>query len=418
MNKRLAITLFLAVILFLGTVLTIFWAKGYRPSLKEKTIKGTGLLVANSHPKGASVYLNGKLTTATDDTLHLPPGEYQIKIVKDGFVSWEKTLQLESELVTQTNARLFPSVPDLTALTLTGAINPTPSPNGQKIVYAVSSASASLKNGLWVSNLNDLPLNFGSNHLQIAQNTSNIDFAQAEIAWSPNSQQILVSLPQGNHFLLPSDSFTKPSAIKDISATLPLVLDEWQQELAINNQKRLEKLPLFMQQVATTSAQQVYFSPDETKIVYLATEELTIPKDLLPSLPASSTQPEERLLQPGKVYVYDLKEDKNFLIKEMESPQDSEETSLSDIQKTLFSLTKQYSPLYTFLPQWLPTSRHLIFTEDNKINIIEYDGENLTTVYIGDFKDDFVYPWPSGNKLIILTSLNSPIPNLYSINLR
>lgn len=426
MKQRLIITLIIALFLCLGTLAAIFWAKGYRPSFKEKTIKGTSLLVVNSYPEGASVYLNDKLTTATNDTLHLPPGDYKVKIVKDGFAPWQKELKLKSELVFQTNARLFPTVPDLTALTFSGAINPTPSPNGQKIVYAVASASASLKNGLWVLNMSDSPIRFGSNNIQITQSTTTVDFSQAEITWSPNSQEILVSLPLDHNFLLPADSMTKPGNLKDVSARLPLILEEWQEELALSKQKRLEKLPPLMQKTATASAQFSYFSPDETKLLYLAKEEVALPEGLLPPVPATNTQTENREIKSGGLYVYDIKEDKNFFIKEIglkeepekEKAKSKTQTATEKSQEILNSLKSQYNPLFFSLPQWLSTSQHLIFTEENKINLIEYDGTNSASVYIGGFEENFVFPWPAGNKLIILTSLNAPIINLYAINLR
>jgi len=96
-----------------------------------------------------------------------------------------------------------------------------------------------------------------------------------------------------------------------------------------------------------------------------------------------------------------------------------------EIETDLAKLKAQYLPLFANMPQWLSTSQHLIFTDrksptdqSGKIEIIEYDGTNLVTVYTGQFEDDFVFPWPSGNKLVILTSLNSLATNLYAINLR
>lgn len=68
-----------------GTYLAILWGQGYRPTTQG--IQGTGLLSANSFPDGAQVFLNGKLSTATDDTLNLPPGEYQVEIRKEGFIT-------------------------------------------------------------------------------------------------------------------------------------------------------------------------------------------------------------------------------------------------------------------------------------------------------------------------------------------
>lgn len=132
MNRRLIITALTAVLLAAGTYTAIKFAKGYRPDFKSKEIKGTGLLVVNSLPQGAQVFLNSKLTTATDDTLNLLPGEYLIEIKKDGYIPWQKKLTIEAEVVTQANARLFPAVTSLKPLTFTGAHNATPSPDGQK----------------------------------------------------------------------------------------------------------------------------------------------------------------------------------------------------------------------------------------------------------------------------------------------
>jgi len=394
MNKRLLITLAIAALLAAGTFVAIRFAKGYRLNFGEKKVTPTGLLLANSYPEAASVYINEKLTTATNDTLHLPPGEYQVKIVKDGFIPWEKKLTLEKEIVTQTNARLFPSVPDLRALTLTGAINPTPSLDGQKIAYAVASSSAELKNGLWVYDLGDRTLKLGSDQRQIARNTASLDFTKATLAWSPDAKQILVSTPGEENYLLSSEQMNNSLALNDVSARLPLILEEWQESLKIIEEKKLEALPEFMQNIATSSATQVVFSPDETKMLYTATASATIPENLLEKqLPGSNTQEEQREISDGKVYVYDLEEDKNFQLPAT-SPQS---------------------------PAWFPNSRHLILTQDEKISIVEYDATNLATIYAGDFKENFVHPTPTGNALLILTSL-SPDPeapaNLYSLDLK
>src|SRR3989339_1043694 len=139
-SKRVFLTFLSACIILGGTYLVIQLAKGYRPS-RQGVVKGTGLLAANSFPNGAQVFLNGKLTTATDNTLNMEPGEYEIEIKKDGYASWKKLMHIEKELVTQTNATLFPIAPSLTPLTLTGSMNISPSPDGQKIAFYVASAS-------------------------------------------------------------------------------------------------------------------------------------------------------------------------------------------------------------------------------------------------------------------------------------
>lgn len=430
MNRRLIITLGIGLFLVITTFIAIRFAKGYRFSLKDKKISGTGLLVANSFPKGAQVFINDKLTTATDDTLNLPPADYKIRIVKDGYIPWEKTLKLQNELVTQTNSQLFPAVPDLKALTGSGVLNLTPSPDGQKISYAVASASASAKNGLWILELASSPLAIPREPRQIAQSTTIFDFSVAQLIWSPNSKQILAKTATDS-VLLDAERLNDPQSFKDTTARLSLIIKEWEEELDLKKKRQWEKLPEVMQTILQNYSTNIYFSPDEEKVLYTATASSQIKEDLIPSLPASNTQTEERSLSPGKIYVYDRKEDKNFYLTDFVnqvSPTPKPKKKLTTQEEEALSLTarlqaiqNQYSPLATQAIQWFPTSAHLILTEPGKIIITEYDSTNRATVYAGPFENSFVYPWPDGSKLLILASLNpesSLSPNLYAINLK
>ena len=138
---RLLWTAFALIAILLGTYVAIQFAKGYRPA-RGNFAAGNGLLVANSEPKGARVLVNGRFLAATDETLYLDPGEYNVEIQKDGYFSWKKDLMLEQEVVTQANALLFPTAPGLTPLTLSGARNPVPLQMGKKLAYFTTSSSA------------------------------------------------------------------------------------------------------------------------------------------------------------------------------------------------------------------------------------------------------------------------------------
>ena len=416
-TPRLLIVTLASLTVIAGTILAIKLAKGYRPSFSQGTLQGTGLLAANSFPRGATVFINDKLTTATDDTLNLPPGEYHIKIAKDGYISWEKTLQLEAELVTQTNTRLFPAVPNLKPLTFSGAINPTPSPDGQKIIFSVNAATTDTKNGLYILELSSTPF-LKLTPRQIVRNTSKYDFTNALFTWSPDSSEILTTFNSNEaseaNLLLKTTSFNDADDLKDVTAQLPVILAEWHELLDKKDQQLFKELPEFIQYIATTSAQAVYFSPDEEKLLYTATSSAQIPQELIPSLPASSTQSEIRQLEPGGIYVYDLKEDKNFKLGQTEI---KIITSLSSLEQ----LTSRYSPLTLQSTQWYPDSNHVIIVKDDKIIIADYDSTNHQTVYAGPFADSFAFPWPNGSRLLILASLNGGSnlsPNLYSINLK
>jgi hypothetical protein len=470
-TQLIHLLIFLATITFVvgGTIVMVRYAKGYRPT-RSGSIKGTGLLSANSFPTGAEVYINGKLTTATDNTLNLDPADYQIEIKKDGYHTWNKTVKIEAELVTQTNAQLFPTSPSLEPLTYTGAQNSVPSPDGNKLAFAVASASAAAKNGLYVQDLTSGPISLNKSARQIARTSAEYDYATATYTWSPNGSELLVAFPSGAHILLDATRFNDVGSIKDVTATLSQIWSEWELELAREERTQVTKLPEFFQNLATDSAKlgNTYFSPDGKKLLYQAIIPLDIPTELTPSLPATSSQPEVRTLVPGKWYVYDLEEDKNFEVA-VDSPTTAPAsptptpkttkklvptpsahpiftpsklsllTSLSPIPAELGTSTSayhrlqtdvtreesirlfnaQYSPIFVTGVQWYPDSSHLIFTTAKGIEIGEYDGTNRVTIYAGPMDNAFVYPWPDGSRIITRIQFSpDTIPNLYTIKVK
>jgi len=454
---RIAIPILSIVFIIVGTYVAIKIGQGYRPTLEG--LAGTGLLAANSFPPGAEVYLNDKLTTATDDTINLPPGEYDITIRKDGYTDWKKKLNIKQELVSQTNATLFRSVPSLSPLTLSGAANIIPSPDGQKIAYAVASASATTKNGLYVLPLTSSPLSLQNGTQQIARNTPTYDFSEATILWSPNSSQLLVHFDleggQSSNFLLNPSSLNNIDTLPDVTARLSIIFSEWEEDVVLRETKQFALLPDEFKLIATASAVNLYFSPNEERVMYTATDTVKIPENLIPTPPATSTQTEYRDLEAGGVYIYDLTEDKNFKIGQVDPKTITRQKNLlllslyqqltpgnetlvssqngelitrfnhlqdpQDINKTIQNFQDHYSSIYVNQYQWYPDSNHILIDNQDRADIIEYDATNLTTLYAGPFLEGFVYPWPDGSKLILLTNLNpsSTLPaNLYAVDIR
>lgn len=465
-RTRLIVTALISLLLLSGTIIAIMFAKGYRPSLNQKTINGTGLLAASSYPKQASVYINDKLTTTTDDTINLLPETYTIRITKEGFLPWEKTLKIQKELVTTTDARLFPSVPSLTAATFTGVSNPTPSPDGQKIAYIVTSADTANKNGIYILDTSNNPLGFQRQPSQISTTTSQYSLDNAKLLWSPDAKQLLLVFTNPDQtsitasYLLETNTLNNLNTLADVTVRLSFIFSEWEQEVAKHDSNLLKQLPDFVYNLATSSAINVYFSPDGEKMLYTATEDLTIPDDLVNQPPSINSTPQQRQIQKDHIYVYDLKEDTNYLITQSDqttSPSDSDQPQTPSPIKSLllypqadstssallpsdpdnqdtYTLLQQkktpletiaafkahYNPLYTNSPQWYTTSRHLITTKDSKITIFEYDNTNPSVVFSGPFDASFTQPSPNGNQLYILTNLNQTDDpsNLYSLDLK
>ena len=430
-QKRNLITITSLILIAVLTLIAGFFVRGYRIDLNNKTLRPTGILSATSIPEGAQVWLNGKLKTATNQTIVLPPGEYQVEIKKPGFSTWKKTITIEKEVVSEADAQLFPIAPDLKALSFTGANWPQISPDGTKLFYFVTSeeelvlsdnekptekiisvinqdseieatTTASVKEskiGLWIIHLTERPLSRSFQSRIFVKLADDFNFQDTLIQWSPNSGKIIMITPdsRGNkdYFLLDTNQsydFTVPPLISEKEIQALKTLSEWQEQENLRIQQLLEKLPEKLQEYLVNKVENLSFSPDELKILYQTREKITLPERFVAKeIIGTSTQKEIRQLEPGSWYIYDIKEDKNFLVL------DNQDTSIS----------------------WFPTSRHLLLVKENlSIEIIEYDGHNQTTLYSGPFENNYVFPFPSGKQLLILTSLNKNRPSdLYFVSL-
>lgn len=424
-QKRLLF--FFLVLLLIGTAtfFLINFAKGYRFNFSQKTFHPSGLLVATSLPDGAQIFIDGTLKSATNTTLSLTPDTYLVEIKKEGYTPWKKTFKIEKEVVTKTEAWLFPLMPNLQSLTFTGVANPLLSPDGTKIVYQVNE-NLPEKNGLWVLDLSDLPFGITKEARQIVRSFSKErDFAQATYRWSPDSRQILVTFQNQptrkkepimkENFLLDTSAFTSPAQFEETAKNQPitsLIKTQWEKEEELKQNQKSAKIHPQLAQFFKNNTQQLFFSPDETKILYFATSSATLPENLITPLPGSSTQLQKRQLEPNQIYVYDIKEDRNFLIQTESNCYLYPQLDLSQIKGKDF-------PACTL--RWFPNSRHLFLTTKEKIQIGEYEGVNWSTVYAGSYQFPFAYPYPGANKLLILTNLANladSSPNLFAVSLR
>ncbi len=441
-NKRVFYTALSGVVILLGAIVAIQYAKGNYRVTNAGFRANTGLLSANSFPTGAQVKVNGRLVSATDDTLYLEPDTYDVEVLKDGYQPWRKQLQINPELVTQTDALLFPIAPSLSTLTFTGAQNLLPSPDGLKILYFTASMSAEQKNGLYVLDLTSSPFPLQKGPRQILTDSVGLDLKNAEVVWSPDSSEILLTTPN-RELLLQADRKNELASLSDVSFRRKQLLSEWEEEMYLRERQFMKEFPEEIVAIATQSAQGVYFSPDKKRLLYTTTADIELPLLMIPAVPARSTQQETRTLVPGGVYVYDREEDTNFRItttalenveqqKQLlatdvfESTPKSLEASPSAFRtlqatvsaETARNFAQYHSPLFGKTYQWFPDSSHLLYTTDTEVRVISYDTTNPTTVYSGPLSANFVYPWPDGKRLIILTSFSPSAPsNLYAVEL-
>lgn len=395
-RKLIPIIIFILILIIsLGI---IAYGRGWRLDVTKKSVRSTGLISATSDPTGAQVYVDNVLKTATNNAFNIDPGWYTVRIIKEGYLPWEKKLRVQGEIAVKVEAFLLPGNPSLSPLTNTGVLKPTLSPDGTKVAYIIPARSGTepvevlKRTGLWILELSDSPLGRNRDPQQVGVADPIFASSDVSILWSPDSRQILVSAGTKSHLY----AVSKAQTFTDISSTVAALTKDWQKDMVTKEKQKLAGFPQDFVSIASSSAKILSFSPDERKVLYEATASSTLPIIIKPPLIASNPTVESRDLAPGKLYVYDSKEDKNFYIS---------------------------SENLTVLPsvQWFPTNNHLILIQNAKIDIMEYDGANRLTVYAGPFSEKFLVPWPSGNRLVILTNLNpgaSTLPNLYTVNLR
>jgi len=381
----------------------VLYGRGYRFGLANgrPDISGTGILVAKSNPNGASVFVDGHLTTATDNTINLAPGTYDVKIEKEGYFPWEKIIKVQKEVVSNADALLFPNAPRLESITDIGVSSPTVDPSLSKIAYLVSSQSAK-KNGIYVLDMTSRPiLTLESNSTQIIDDTTDT-FSQATLAWSPDGTQILATV-KNTTYLLSANGFNNTP--KDVTETLAGIESSWEKAKLDKDTARLGGLKQVLAQIIAEDMKPVAWSADDTKLLYTASKSANLPFVITPRLIGTDSTPEARQIKEGQTYVYDTFEDKNYKIDTKDVVITPPSSILDQVNHNLL---------------WLSDSKHLLFVHNNRIEIMEYDGSNATTIYAGPFLDHYVFPWQDASKVVILTTLgNTDIsPNLYTIDLK
>ena len=96
----------LKVFVYLGALLIAIYlvilASGYKYDSRRNNFVETGNIYINSNPKDVKIYIDGKLRSkkAPFKLGYLLPGNYQVKVEKDGYKSWEKNLEVKAGLVT------------------------------------------------------------------------------------------------------------------------------------------------------------------------------------------------------------------------------------------------------------------------------------------------------------------------------
>jgi len=204
---------FILAFFVLGPIL-IFYASGYRYDLKRNKVLKTGTLMleAKNFKKG-DLFINDELYKKpfNEKTFiyNLLPGEYQIKLEKDGYYPWQKKLTISSGTTTfATDIILFKKEVPLQIIEGQEINDFSLAPDEQKIIYLLTNGP------FWELYLYDLQLEAKSLIYRVS-NQKKISYT-----WAASSKKILLKVD--NDFLVfDLQSLKQAMGIKDILGFTP-----------------------------------------------------------------------------------------------------------------------------------------------------------------------------------------------------
>ena len=98
-NQRLIIGyVFLAVLISLGTIVLVYLSYGFGLN-KNGEVYQNGLIYAASSPTNANIYLNSVSYGNTNSRINIPAGQYLLRINKDGYRQWQRTIEVDGASV-------------------------------------------------------------------------------------------------------------------------------------------------------------------------------------------------------------------------------------------------------------------------------------------------------------------------------
>lgn len=380
------------VCLFAAVVL---YARGYRIDVQKGKLTSTGIISISSTPASAQIYINGKLHGVTDAHFTLPYGKYDVEVRKEGYASWRKSIVLKGELVQSLDAALFPVSPSLTPLTTLGVTYGIGIDKEDKALLFIDNGDTE-KDGVYVFDLSRRPFSLFPPLKLIAykrQFPEDILFTPTDVIFSPDFKQSIVTFARGEDYVSYALSTDEENTqLFEVTSSKDALVNAWAQETAKEEARLLEIFPNTFQKIASDSFSIISLSPDKSKILYKAKTDVELPIVINPRLVGANQTGEHRSIVTDSLYVYDRKEDKNYLIK----------TPVKGV------------------PVWHPNSRSLVTNEGQVFQILDYDGTNRQTVYSGPHDLDY-FDVTTDGKLLILANFNPQFnkkPDVYAVGIK
>lgn len=180
-NRRI-FYIFLFFIFLICTPIAIYYTQGFRYNFKLNKFQKTGALFIRTNPAGANILLNGNNTSiaSPNKISSLLPGNYQVKVEKNGYLPWKKNLEIKSTITTfAEDIYLFKNKFNPVLINSGEIITLLPTTSKNKIIYQNFSDN---NYKIWIYYSTSQKSDF------IMEIDTRIKF----IAWSTNEEKILI----------------------------------------------------------------------------------------------------------------------------------------------------------------------------------------------------------------------------------
>lgn len=268
------------LLFFIIAPILVFYAIGYRYDFKTKAFRKIGMIIVESIPQNANVFLDNQYKSNKTPTRlkNLFPGEYTIKVTKEGYSTWEKKLFVESKMVTwASNIRLFYQDPQISTLIEMPVVNFAISPDYEKLAFVQIDQNF----GLWQLDLSSgktkkLFPKSKDDLKKISENENS--FLSSDILWSPDSKKIIFSWQQKennkNYAIIDFNDVNKIIFINDLF-NFKIENIKWanSNQIYLLSNKNLYRLDLDSRSLSASLASEVLdYNVKENEIIYLSSD--------------------------------------------------------------------------------------------------------------------------------------------------
>lgn len=401
---RRVLFIFFLLAFFLITPLVMLYAAGYKFTLSAShpfQIQKTGMLIVDTEPKGARIYLNGEpqqffinklfskdegYMTSPAKIKNLLPGEYDVRISMSGYMDWQKKLAIKAgESTFAEDVYLFknnPPIPLLIDEIQETAISPNrkflavKTAEAIKIINLENEGVTSFDNNatgspiLWSSNSKNIIVGrhtYGINKEKIDL-TKTTEARAANFKWDYKDDKIYYLNEEGSLIAIKSyDFFTLSTKTLFISKPAEEIIDYFVKNdniYILNKINEITKLSIYDQKNLAASIE--LSDSNDYSFINHDNNYLNLLNKSLHKIYLINPQPNTQIKEIIDANKISWISDNQYVAA------NDFEIWLSDISngnKTL--LTRISSPIKEVI--WHPSNNYILFSTDNYISTIELD---------------------------------------------